>query len=116
MRRLRLYSLKSINDRSELSFDLTGLIVTENYYSCQIQLPSGLIFLNFKDYLNKMKVYDDGNVFFILCTKVVDLDYAKDFLMKYALQRVDKSIENFSTRLNTLQTFKERLLNEMAAA
>lgn len=116
MRRLRLYSLKSINDRSELNFDLTGLIVAENYYTVQIKLPSGEVFLNIKEYMNTMKVYDDGEVFFILCNKMVDLEYAKGILMKYALERVDKTIESLFTRVEKLNNFKERLKREMIAA
>lgn len=116
MRRLRLYSLKTRNEKSELNFDLTGLIVTENYYTLQIKLPSGEVFLNIKEYMNTMKIYDDGEVFFIVCNKMVDLDYAKDILMKYALERVDKTIESLSMRVEKLNNFKERLKREMIAA
>jgi hypothetical protein len=116
MKRLRLYSLKTFNDKSILNFDLTGLIDSETFYNAKINLPSGTVFLSFREYLNKMKVYDDGECFFIMCTKKVSLQSAKECLMKYAIDKVDKTLDTLTTRVNKLNDFKQRLQSEMIAA
>lgn len=116
MRRIRLYSLRTINDKSTLSFDLTGLITSETHYNIQIKLPSGDVYLNHSEYLNKMKVYDDSELFFVVCTKQISTKYAKKVLIKYALEKVDKTLDTLTTRLNKLTGFKERLQGELIAA
>lgn len=123
MRRIRLYSLRTINDRSILNFDLTGLIVTENQYSIEVKTPKGIVTLDHYDYLNKMKVYDDGELFFIVCTKRINQKYAFKFLMNYAMEKVDKTIEavtndiqKLSKKVEKLSNFKTRLQTELVAA
>lgn len=116
MRRLRLYSLRTINDKSTLNFDLTKLIVSETHYTTQIKLASGEVFLNHSEYLNKMKVYDDGDVFFIVCTKQISLKYAKKVLIQYALEKVAETLDTLTNRVNKLVGFKERLEGELIAA
>lgn len=107
--RSRIYSLRTVNDRTVLSLDLTGLIVSETHQTLQIKLETGTIYLNKWDYLNKMRVYDDGKVFFIIATKAVCQKYIKKFLLEYSIIKID-------SRLDNLLNFKERLEKELVAA
>lgn len=107
--RSRLYTLRSVSDKSVLSLDLTGKIISETHYSLTIELDSGTIELPKWDYLNKMKVYDDGKIFFIVAGKQVCQKYIKEFLLKYSLDKVEN-------RLDNLVKFKERLKKELVAA
>jgi len=107
--RTLLYSLKTINDKSTLSIDLTGLVISEDYQKIQINLPSGITTLNKWDYLNKPVIYDDGGkVFFMLCNKYPSRDWVTKKLLEYALTKVDDRIDN-------LHKLKIRYQKELAA-
>jgi hypothetical protein len=111
-----IYSLRTINDKSELSIDLTRFVVSENLYTLHLKLPSGEIFIDKKEYLNKMKIFDDGEVFFIVCGyKLVSRDSAKQCLMNHAINKVDQTLESLNTRVAKLEKFKTRLQTEIAA-
>lgn len=104
-----IYSLRSVNDKSQLSIDLTGLIVDENNQTIQLNLPSGITNIRKYEYLNKMRVYDDGKVFFLICTKHVSRESALKKLLQYAIDKVDQ-------RIGFLNELKGKYQNEMVAA
>lgn len=112
-----LYSLRTIRDKSELVIDLTGKLISETHYNIHLKLASGEVYLNKWDWLNQMKVYDDGDVFFIICTaKKVSRKSAFDCLMRYSIEKVDQTLEKLNSRVENLNKFKARLQREFVAA
>lgn len=105
MSHLRLYTLKTLNGKTELSFDLTGNIIDQNSRQTHIILNGKDFILQNREWLNTMKVFDDGKTYFLLCSKHVDLKYAKSVLIDYTIQLMDKRIAN-------MIEFKERILAE----
>lgn len=103
-----IYTLRTVNDKSILSIDLTGLVISEDYQKIQLNLPSGVTTLNKWDYLNKEVIYDDGKVFFMICNKAPDRKWVTKVLLEYALTKID-------TRIDNLHTLKSRYQKELAA-
>ena len=114
--KLIVYSLRTINDKTMLSIDLTGRAIFETHYQIKFNLQSGTVYLPVKEYLNKMKVYDDGDVFFIVCTKKVSRESALKCLLNYAMDKVTDTLDNLNARVERLNNFKTRLQSEMVAA
>lgn len=121
--RLILLSLRTVNDRPTLSFDLTGLLTDfENHNSniLEIKLPTGTVKLNKFEYLNKWKVYEDVHntkVFFIVASyKKANQDYAFKFLMEYAIGKIDKTVDTLVSRVDNLRIIKKNLQKQMIAA
>ena len=114
--KLLLYSLKTINDKSKLSIDLTGMLSDfDNHQTntLQINLPTGTVYLNKWDYLNKPKVYQDEKnpkcFFLVALYKKLSPDAAFNILMKHAIDKIDRRVE-------TLTTVRQRLEKELVAA
>lgn len=93
--RARLYSLRKVNDKIVLSLDLSLKIIEETKSTLKIKLyeNQATIVLNKYLYFNRMRVWDDGETFFIVCSKLVDQKYAKEYLIKYSEKRASKEIE-----------------------
>jgi hypothetical protein len=104
--KLIILSLRSVNGKSILSFDLTASL--SNYFDhtsniLEIKLPTGTIYLNKWSYLNSGKIYQspkDKTLFFMV------FGYKRP-CQKWALQR----LLDYSRR-NKIKTIvpKERIL------
>lgn len=121
--RLTLLSLRYVNDKPILNFDLTGKLTDfDNHNSniLEVKLPTGTIHLNRYEYLNTFRIYEDplnAKCFFIVCGyKRINQDYAFKFLMNYAISKIDKTVDQLSARVNTLNTLKVKLNEAMVAA
>lgn len=108
MRNIFIYSLKPINDRYELSIDLIGKLLPEKETNDHftIQLSKGPVIFKKYEWINRDKIYDDGKVFFLVCNKQVNRDYAEKRLREYAMSKMDRKIE-------VLCSFKEMFKNEI---
>lgn len=106
-----VYSLRTVNDKSTLAFDLVGHVISDTQYTLQIRIQKTgeLIYLQKWDYLNKMNVHDNGEIFFIVCTKKVSIDSVFTCLMNHAIDKVEK-------RVDTLLSYKQKLQRELVAA
>lgn len=100
-----LYSLREIEGKTILSIDLGGNIISENTEQIQLLLPQGPATLPKAMYMNKDRIFDNGKVFFYVCSKQVDRDYIFNRLLEYASKKLD-------TRIAHLQALKERFLSE----
>ena len=116
MHRVRIYSLRTVNDKSIISLDLTRFVVAESYSHLSISLPTGIpdhpthtINFNLAQWVNNMKVYDDGKHFFVLCTKNVDQDFIYRHLMQYMIDKMKRKAQK-------IEHFVERLQTELTAA
>jgi hypothetical protein len=113
-----LYSLRTYEGRSILDYSLGLKIVFETPKELKVELPQGIVTLSKFHYLNKFKVYQDtknAKVFFIVCNKQVSAKSAFDFLMKYAISKIDNSISEIETKRSNLFQIKSKLLKEIAA-
>jgi hypothetical protein len=66
-----ILSLRVVNDRSVLNYDLTGKLTNFwNHHSptFEIKLPTGTVYLNKYTYLNRFKIFqsEDPNIFFMV--------------------------------------------------
>lgn len=105
-----LYSLRTVNEQTILSIDLTGKILSENADLLIIDLPTGETQIKKRDFLNKMIVYSvDAKLFFLICSKAVSREHAFKVLMAHAIQQTENRIDN-------LTSFKQRLQKELVAA
>lgn len=121
--RLILLSLRYINDRPILNFDLTGLLTdfdNHNTNILEIKLPTGTVNLNKREYMNTWKIYEDAKnpkVFFIVAGyKAPNQDYAFKYLMEYAIGKINKTVDTLISRVDNLHILKERLERELVAA
>jgi hypothetical protein len=120
--RIILLSLRYVNDKPILNFDLTGKLTDftiHNSDKLEIHLPTGTIYLDKWQYLNKWKIYEDPKnpkCFFIVCNKQANQDYAFKFLMEYAISKIDKVADDLSSRLDNLHTMKVKLQKSLIAA
>jgi hypothetical protein len=121
--RLLLLSLRYVNERPILNFDLTGKLTDYcnfNTPTLEIALPSGTIFLNKRDYIDKWKVYEDPQnpkCFFIVASyKLVNKKTAFNYLMNYAISKIEKTVSTLSSRVDNLQSLKQKLQKELVAA
>lgn len=105
--KLMLYSLRSAkNGKSELNYDLTKCIT--DFYNHQsntleIKLPSGTIYLPKWEYLNKLRIVDTGKEFFIVANKQLSTKAAFNYLLRYAVQKVDTRIAHLTQLKKTYQ-------------
>lgn len=104
--RTRIYFLKNIGDKPNLSIDLMRFIAYEDTTLIKIDLPSGSYILNKYDYVNKNKIYDTGKEFFILADKHLHNDCAFKWLMNYAIEKLKKRME----KLNNLKVHYEEMV------
>lgn len=89
-----ILSLRTVNDKPILNYNLGLCIVNEDNQEVQIKLSDRIVSLKKYDYLNKDKIFDDGKQFFILVNKQLSKKYAFDLLMKYAMNKIDSRIEH----------------------
>jgi hypothetical protein len=95
-----LYSLRTVNEKSVLSIDLTGLIVSENPQSILLKIADENVILYKYEYLNRMKIYDNGKVFFIVCSyKKVSRISAYKCLMAYAIEKLKRRKDNIEANI-----------------
>ena len=120
--RFLIFSLRTHNGKTILNYNLTGHLTDfDNHNSniLEINLPTGTIHLNKWQYLNKMKVYEDPKnpkCFFIVAMyKKMNPDFVFNFLMEYAINKIEKTVDELSVRMQTLHTVKEKLQREIAA-
>lgn len=104
-----IYSLRDINGETKLSIDLGANIIFENTKSLQLQLPSGIETLNKYEWVNKDRIFESGKYFFLVCTKQRSRDYVFDYLLKYAISKID-------TRINYLDSLKSNYKKLLKAA
>ena len=104
--RTRLLSLKTINDKSVLSYDLSLNIVSENVTEIGVIIDGRNYILDKRNWLNTYHVWDNGKIFFIVCSKTINAKYAKKVLLKYSIGLIDKRVDN-------LNQFKNRLIAEL---
>jgi hypothetical protein len=98
--RTLLYSLRTINDKSILSIDLTGLVISENSSSLLLKIDNQNVILYKYEYLNRMKIYDNGKVFFIVCSyKKVSRISAYKCLMAYAIEKLKRRKDNIEANI-----------------
>lgn len=111
--KLMLYSLRTAkNGKPELNYGLTNCLT--DFYNHQsntleIKLPSGVIFLPKWDYLNKLRVIDTGKEFFLVANKQLDSNAAKNYLLRYSIEKAEK-------RKSNLDDFINKCKNELVAA
>lgn len=105
--RTRLLSLKTVNDKSVLCYDLTNKIVEESIKEIEVVIDGRSYIIEKRNWLNTCKVWDNGKTFFIVCSKRMNARYAKKVLLEYSIELVDK-------RLDNLNQFKSRLIAELA--
>lgn len=105
--RTRLLSLKTVNGKSVLCYDLTLKIMNETVKEIEFVIDDRSYTLEKRSWLNTCKVWDNGRTFFIVCSKKMNAGYAKNVLLKYSIGLIDK-------RLDNLSQFKSRLLAELA--
>lgn len=98
-----IYSLRTVNDRSILSIDLMGKLISETQTTITLNLSAGVTDIYKPDYFNKMKVYDDTKVFFIICSKNVSRESAFECLMQYALEKTIKRRDNLNELINRFE-------------
>ncbi|ASU34395.1 hypothetical protein [Mucilaginibacter xinganensis] len=105
--RTRLLSLKTVNGKSVLCYDLTLKIMKETIKEIEFEIDGRSYTVEKRSWLNTCKVWDNGKTFFIVCSKKMNAGYAKNVLLKYSIELVDK-------RLDNLSQFKSRLIAELA--
>lgn len=105
MPRLFIYSLRSKDSEyAELSIDLGLNVINETREAFQLQLPTGTETIKKFEYLNKSKVFDNGKVFFLVCTKSVNREYAFDILLDYAVKKIDTRISHLEALKNNYKS------------
>jgi hypothetical protein len=76
--------------------------------------------LNKRDYVDKWKVYEDPQnpkCFFIVASyKLVNKKTAFNYLMNYAISKIEKTVSTLSSRVDNLQSLKQKLQKELVAA
>ena len=98
--RTLIYSLRTVNDKSVLSIDLTGLVISENSSSILLNIDNQTVILYKYEYLNRMKIYDNGKIFFIACGyKRVSKSSAYKCLMKHAIEKLKKRKDNIEAHI-----------------
>lgn len=103
-----LYSLRTIDDKPTLCIDLMAKILSENSTSLELQLPNQLIKINKYEFLNKDRIFDNGTVFFYVCSKAVSREYIFRKLMNYAINKLEG-------RISHLQSLKQSYSKLIAA-
>lgn len=99
--RVFIYSLRTLSGRPVLDYSLGLHVSYPNQYQISIQLPTGLVTLNKSEYLNKMKIYDDGvKIFFYVCTKKVSAKFVFKKLLEYSVFKIDNRIEHLQALKN----------------
>jgi hypothetical protein len=101
-----IYSIRT-DKKGEPYLDIApkGLVLLEdNPQILEINTSKGHYVLNKFEWMNKFKVFDDGSVFFILCNKQINGDYAFDFLLEYALNKIP-------TRISYLESLQKQYKN-----
>jgi hypothetical protein len=100
-----IYTLKDdIKGNPRLSYDLGLQIISEDTKYLELSTPKGPVKLDKFEYMNKFKVFDNGSVFFVVCNKQANADYVFDFLLNYAINKID-------TRVDFLHNLKQRYRN-----
>ena len=107
MYRLFIYSLRDVNGKSVLSIDLGGKIISNNLETFQIELTTGTHTLRIKDWLNNDRIFDDGKVSFLVCSKNRDRVHVFKVLMKYAIGKLKTRRENIDAYI---QKFEKELV------
>lgn len=102
-----IYNLRELNDRTLLSIDLTGSIVSENHENIIISINNKLLTIQKSRYLNTMKIIDDGKLFFIVCNKQIDRTYALKVLLEYAVRKID-------SRIDFITTLRQQFVKELS--
>lgn len=102
-----IYNLRELNNRTILSIDLTGKIVSENPENIVININNKLLTIQKARYLNTMKIIDDGKIFFIVCNKQVDRAYALKVLLEYAVRKID-------SRIDFITTLRQQFVKELS--
>lgn len=100
-----VYSLKTRKGIPTICYDLTNGITFENNSEITIELPGETVTLKKSEYLNypstlNFKVYDNKDIFFLLCNKHVSAKYAFEVLLKYASEKLGKKIAAYQTLKN----------------
>jgi len=106
MSRSIIYSLRDYKGKPILDYKYSLGITHEDNRTLTVNLPTETITLNKPDWVNKMRVYESGNVWFIVCTKAVSADYVLEFLIAHAVKKIEARISH----LNTLKTNYEKLI------
>jgi len=82
-----LLSLRSIGGKVILNYNLTALLTSyfdHHSLTLEIRLPTGTIYLNKWAYLNRYKIYSDGNVSFMAFSyKKPDVKLVLKMLLEY---------------------------------
>lgn len=94
-----VYSLRTINGKPSLDYKWGLKIVLETKNELQIELPTGIVTLNKYHYLNKDKVFDNGDLFFMIANKQIKAEYIFKKLLEYAMIKIE-------TRINHLHNLK----------
>lgn len=101
-----IYNLREVNNRTILSIDLTGKIVSENPETVILNINNKLLTIQKARYLNSMKVVDDGKTFFLVCNKQVNRNYVFQKLLEYAVSKID-------TRIQFISALREQFVKEL---
>lgn len=104
-----LYSLNERDGKIELSIDLGKFIEDDKGDSIQLILPQGPATLPKYMYLNKDRIYDNGKLFFYVCSKQINREYIFKKLLEY---RVNK-FETYKTHFELKITEYKRQLNSL---
>jgi hypothetical protein len=99
-----------------LSYKLGLKILFENNETIKIDVGREIVTLKKAYYLNThyrkdFIIHDTGEVFFALATKHVKAQYVFDRLMEYAIQKIDKRVDelktHFESRIDKLENLKQ---------
>jgi hypothetical protein len=104
--RSRLYSLRNINGKPTLDFSLGLKIINETTEKIELQLSSGIVTLQKRIYLNTFKIWDNGEVYFFVCTKAPAQSYVFKKLLEYSITKIDNRVE----KLNSLKADYSKIL------
>lgn len=109
-----VYSLRNYKGSPILDYSIGLKVIAESPTEIQIKLSDEKITLIKKaEYLNyagtrRFRVFDNGDVFFLICAKGVNKDYAFKVLLDYACSKIE-------TRINHLETLKQSYKRLVAA-
>lgn len=96
-----IYGLRTLNGTPQLDYSIGLKIILDTPTELQIDLPNGIVTLNKYVYLNKDKVFDNGDLFFMIANKQVKSEYIFKKLLEYAMRKIETRIDHLHNLKNS---------------
>lgn len=99
-----VYSLRVVEGECVLCIDLTNKILPAvDHEVLQLRLGAKVVSLQKNRWVNTMRVFDNGEFYFLLCTKHVSRQAVFDKLLEYHLSKMETEAAHLQTQRKVLE-------------